>query len=68
MKMSEMGKPAQLRYGDGDFEIVEAGAYVVCAITGRPIALEDLRYWNVERQEAYVDAEASFEAWRNAQK
>jgi hypothetical protein len=30
-------------------------------VTGEPIALPDLRYWNVELQEAYASAEISFE-------
>ena len=32
------------------------------AVTGGRIPLHELRYWSVERQEAYVDAEASLEA------
>ena len=35
------------------------GSYVTCAVTGRRIPLSELRYWSVDRQEAYVDAEAS---------
>ena len=33
-----------------------------CAITGEAIPLDLLKYWSVERQEAYVDAAASLEA------
>jgi hypothetical protein len=35
------------------------GSYVICAVTGRRISLADLRYWSVDRQEPYADAEAS---------
>ena len=35
------------------------GSYVTCAVTGRRIPLSELRYWSVDRQEAYVDAAAS---------
>lgn len=56
------GGEAQLRYLDGDFEVVRSGAFVRCAVTGRPILLQDLKYWSVSRQEAYVDAEASLSA------
>jgi len=35
---------------------------VLCAVTGAQIPLHELRYWSVERQEAYADAEASFAA------
>ena len=45
---------ARLRYGSGRFDVIIAGAYVVCAVTGSHILLEDLKYWSVERQEAYV--------------
>lgn len=50
---------ARIRYGDADFQILAPGDYVRCAVTGQPIAIQNLRYWNVERQEAYVDAAAS---------
>ena len=36
--------------------------YVICAVTGEKIALPDLKYWNVERQEPYKDAEAGLKA------
>ncbi len=49
---------AEVKYLDGDFRILRAGAFVRCAVTGVPIPLEELRYWSVERQEAYVSPEA----------
>ena len=30
---------------------------MLCAVTGEPIALEELRYWSVDRQEAYASPE-----------
>lgn len=57
---------ARIRYLDANFEVVTPGSYVVCAVTGKHIPLEELRYWSVARQEAYVDAHASFEAERRA--
>jgi hypothetical protein len=53
------GGEARLRYLDGDFQIVTPGAFVRCAVTGTEIPLDELRYWSVERQEAYADAAAS---------
>ena len=50
---------ARLRYLDSDFQVMVPGAYVTCAVTGRRIPLSDLRYWSVDRQEAYADAAAS---------
>lgn len=66
MLMSNNQKPARLHYLAGTFRILSSGDHVVCAVTGQPIALEDLRYWSVERQEAYVSAEASLQASRAA--
>ena len=60
--LPNVGKEAQLRYLDGDYQIVHGGTFVTCAVTGRPIALEDLKYWSVARQEPYIDAAASYEA------
>ncbi len=48
---------ARIRYLDADFQIVRPGEFVRCAVTGRAIRLEDLRYWSVERQEPYASAE-----------
>ena len=45
---------ADVEYLDGDFRVRRPGAYVRCATTGVPIPLEELRYWNVDRQEAYA--------------
>ena len=55
---------AQIRYLDGDYQIVRNGNFVRCAITGRPILLQDLMYWSAEHQEPYVDAAAALEAYR----
>ena len=46
--------PATLHYGDGEFAILKPGPFVLCAVSGRPIPLEVLRYWSVEHQEAYA--------------
>ncbi|KJF65832.1 DUF2093 domain-containing protein [Rhizobium nepotum] len=57
---------AVIEYLDGDFRIVQTGSHVICAITGQTIPVDELRYWSVLRQEAYVDAAASLEAERRA--
>ncbi len=49
---------AQLLYQDGDYRVLTPGLYVLCAVTGVQIPLEELRYWNVDRQEAYVSPQA----------
>jgi hypothetical protein len=50
---------AKVEFLDGDFRIMRPGAYVRCAVTGEPIPLEELRYWSVDRQEAYASPAAS---------
>lgn len=49
---------AEVEYRDGEYRVRKAGAFVRCAVTGEPIPLEELRYWNVDRQEAYSSPEA----------
>ena len=44
---------AKLKFFPNNFKIIEKGDYVVCAISGKNILLEELTYWNVELQEAY---------------
>ena len=46
-------KLAKLKYLPNNFEIIENGDYVICAVSGKKIQLEKLNYWNVELQEAY---------------
>ncbi len=55
---------AVLEFGDSDFIILKPGAFVNCAVTGDPIALGDLRYWNVDEQEAYKDSTIATARWR----
>jgi hypothetical protein len=45
-------------YGPNGFRVIRTGRFVNCAVTGQPIPLQDLRYWSVERQEAYASPEA----------
>ena len=46
-------KKAKLIFKHNYFEIVEEGDYVLCAISGKEIKLQNLSYWNVDLQEAY---------------
>ena len=48
-----MNKLAKLKYLPNNFDIVEEGDYVICAVSGKKISLQNLNYWNVEEQEAY---------------
>ena len=44
---------AKVNYKSNSFEIIEEGDYVICAVSGKNIPLNQLTYWNVELQEAY---------------
>ncbi len=55
---NSMNGEAEVKYLDGDFRVVRPGAFVRCAVTGVPIPIEELKYWSVDRQEAYVSPEA----------
>ena len=57
MLMSSGENAATLIYGPNSFRVVKPGRFVVCAVSGEPILLETLRYWSVERQEAYAAPE-----------
>lgn len=63
--MLKSAAPAHLIYGTPEFEVVVPGSYVLCAVSGERIDLEDLKYWSATFQEAYrgpVEATAAFVA------
>ncbi|MEG8219476.1 DUF2093 domain-containing protein [Sphingomonas sp. HH69] len=68
MLMSNRDRIARLHYMPYSFRVLQAGDHVLCAVTGQKIALEDLRYWNIARQEPYASAEASVQAERAAKR
>jgi hypothetical protein len=53
-------KLAKIKYFPNNFQILEAGDYVVCAISGKEISINDLNYWNVELQEPYYSYREAF--------
>lgn len=55
---------AQLEYGGSDYRVLKTGGFVRCAVTGKPIPLDDLKYWSAERQEAYEGPAAVMERLR----
>ena len=48
-----MNKLAKLKYLPNNFDIIEEGDHVICAVSGKKISLQNLNYWNVDKQEAY---------------
>lgn len=61
-------RKAKIRFEDGNFEILEPGDFVKCAVTGESILLSQLRYWSVDRQEAYATPEAALKRHKEKQK
>ena len=53
-------KLAKIKYLPNNFQIIEAGDYVVCAVTKKKISLENLTYWNVELQEPYYSYKEAY--------
>lgn len=54
-------REARVRYLDGDFQVASPGSFVRCAVTGESIPLDELKYWSVARQEAYLTAAISLQ-------
>ena len=55
---------AMVRYGDGEIVVLRPGRHVLCAVTGKKIPLEALRYWNPKLQEAYASPAQALQRWR----
>ena len=53
-------KLAKIKYLANNFQVIENGDHVLCAISGNPIKLEELNYWNTELQEAYYSYKEAF--------
>jgi hypothetical protein len=50
-------KLAKIKYLPNNFQVIEDGDHVICAVSGKNIKLEELNYWNVDLQEAYYSYE-----------
>jgi hypothetical protein len=57
MLMKSADRAATLFYQANGFRVLSPGGHVLCAVSGEAILLEALRYWSVERQEAYASPE-----------
>ena len=54
-------KLAKIKYLPNNFKIIEPGDHVICAVSGKPISLDNLNYWNVDLQEAYYSYKEAFQ-------
>ena len=67
-KQFSVAGEAKLKYLSGEYQVVEPGDFVCCAVTGEQIPLDQLRYWSVELQEPYASAQVSWQRYRDARK
>ncbi|MGF1456865.1 MAG: DUF2093 domain-containing protein [Alphaproteobacteria bacterium] len=51
-------REAVLTFTISDYRFVQPGDFVRCALTGVPIQIQALRYWNADVQEAYATPDA----------
>ena len=56
-----------MMHGDGEIMVLRPGRYVICAVTGKKIPLEALRYWNPRLQEAYAGPAQALQRWQELQ-
>ncbi len=62
MLMSNSDRPAKLHYMANGFRVLTPGDHVVCAVSGVVIPIDQIRYWDVSRQQAYATAQIASEA------
>jgi hypothetical protein len=53
-------REAKVKYLDGEYQILREGEFVRCAVSGDAIRIDNLRYWNVDKQIAYKSAHEAY--------
>jgi hypothetical protein len=61
----DLDGPAVVHYGDGEYAVMKPGRYVTCAVSGRRIPLDALKYWSSQHQEAYASAEEALSRFKS---
>ena len=61
-------KLSKLKYMPYNFDIIENGDHVICAVSGKDIPLSQLTYWNVELQEAYYSPKEAQQRYEELRK
>jgi len=59
---------AKLKFNSNNFEVIEEGDYVVCAVSRKNIPLNQLTYWNVELQEPYFSVKEAQQRYEELNK
>lgn len=55
---------AKVSLDHGQFKIIENGDHVKCSISGKKIALDSLKYWNVDLQEVYFGPDIALKRYK----
>jgi hypothetical protein len=61
--MADVPGLAVLHYGTPHYDVVRPGHFVLCAVSGDHIPLDELIYWSEEFQEAYRGAVEATQAF-----
>jgi hypothetical protein len=61
-------KKAKIKFNPNNFEVIENGDFVICAVSGKNISLDRLTYWNVELQEAYFSPKEAQQRYEELKK
>ena len=61
-------KKAKIKFSPNNFEVIENGDFVICAVSGKKIPLDRLTYWNVELQEAYFSPKEAQQLYEELKK
>jgi len=61
-------KKAKIKFSPNNFEVIENGDFVICAVSGKKIPLDRLTYWNVELQEAYFSPKEAQQRYEELKK
>ena len=59
------GDLAVVRYGDGEMTVLKPGRFVLCAVSGKRIPIDALKYWNPTLQEAYAGPAQALARWKS---
>lgn len=59
---------AKLKYLNGEFQVLQSGGFVRCAVSGESIPIDELRYWSVELQEPYANAQVALARYLETRK
>ena len=61
------GEEATLQYFQGEYHVVKRGGFVICAVSGAKVSINDLKYWSADLQEPYATAQIAAQRYADWQ-